>query len=303
MPSPLSWLAACPVVGPGHHSEPTGQTVRGCIICNTVLHLSHHVVTLTRVTSQQRQTGAAKIMAVLEALASGESMTEPHGMTVSQVARSLGRDTSIVSRQLKSLLESGLVSRNVNGSYELSWRLHTLAQRAGDQRLLRIAIPLMRQLAATVRERTHLTVLSADEVLTVHSESSMRSIESTGWVGRSIPVASTSSGMALLLDHDDQHILDLGRGSGGQKGLVAARKFLTEVRQARELRYAVANRLFDPDLIGIASPLRDASGRIIAAVNISGPAFRIEGHIPQIGRHVATTAVQFTRAVTGQHSA
>ncbi len=254
-------------------------------------------------TSEQRQTGAAKIMAVLETLASGESMTEPHGMTVSQVARALGRDTSIVSRQLKSLLESGLISRNDSGSYELSWRLHTLAQRAGDQRLLRIAVPLMRQLVATVRERTHLTVLSADEVLTVHSESSMRSIESTGWVGRSIPVVSTSSGMALLLDHDDQHILELGRGAGGREGQVAARQFLAEVHKARELRYAVANRMFDADLIGIASPLRDGSGRIIAALNISGPAFRIEEHISAIGRRVAATAVQFTRTVAAQHSA
>lgn len=281
----------------------TRADTRSCIFCNAVLHLSHHAASLTCVTPEQRQTGAAKIMAVLETLASGESMAEPHGMTVSQVARSLGRDTSIVSRQLKSLLESGLISRNVNGSYELSWRLHTLAQRAGDQRLLRIAVPLMRQLAATVRERTHLTVLSADEVLTVHSESSMRSIESTGWVGRSIPVASTSSGMALLLDHDDQHILDLTHGSGGKKGLAGARRFLAEVVKAREVRYAVANRLFDPDLVGIACPLRDGSGRIIAAVNVSGPAFRVEDHISAIGRHVTATAVQFTRTVTAQRSA
>jgi IclR family KDG regulon transcriptional repressor len=106
-----------------------------------------------------------------------------------------------------------------------------------------------------------------------------------------------------LLDHDDQHILDLTHGSGGQKGLAGARRFLAEVVKAREVRYAVANRLFDPDLVGIACPLRDGSGRIIAAVNVSGPTFRVEDHISAIGRHVTATAVQFTRTVTAQRSA
>lgn len=196
-----------------------------------------------------------------------------------------------------------MVSRDADGRYELSWRLFALAQRGGDQRLLRIAVPLMRQLAATVRERTHLTVLSGDQVLTVHSESSLRSIESTGWVGRSIPVLSTSSGMALLLDHDDDYIMGLITGPDGNENTIAVRTFMAEIRKARKARYAVANRLFDPDLIGIAAAVRDSSGRIVAALNISGPAFRIEDHIPAIAQHVVATAMHCTRQLTAQHPA
>lgn len=239
------------------------------------------------------RSGASRVMAILDALTSADPAAFPDGLAVADVARILGREKSVVSRQLKSLLETGLVSRDdASGRYELSWRLFALAVRAGDQRLTKLAAPLMLRLTEAVRERTYLTVLSDGEVLTVHSESSRRSIEAVNWVGRTIPVNRSSSGMALLLDHDDEHIIDIVRR--GDDGVPAreAREFLAQVHAARERRYTVANRIFDPELLGIGAPVRDFSGRIKAAVNISGPAFRIEPHIHAFAGHLLTSVRQ-----------
>ena len=235
------------------------------------------------------QSSASRVMAILDVLSGADSATYPDGLAVADVARLLGREKSVVSRQLKSLLESGLVSRAESGRYELSWRLFALAVRAGDQRLTKMAGPLMLRLTETVRERTYLTVLSDGEVLTVHSESSRRSIEAVNWVGRAVSVARSSSGMALLLDHDDEHIVDLVRR--GDDGVTAreARDFLRQIQEARGRGYTVANRVFDPELIGIGAPVRDFSGRIKAAVNISGPAFRVEPQIQAFGGHLLST--------------
>lgn len=234
------------------------------------------------------RSGAARVMAILEALTSADPATFPDGLSVAEVARLVEREKSVVSRQLKSLLETGLVSRNGSGRYELSWRLFALAIRAGDHRLTKLAAPLMLRLTEAVGERTYLTVLSDGEVLTVHSESSRRSIEAVNWVGRTIPVNRSSSGMALLMDHDDEHILDMVRR--GTDGVPAreARDFLAHVRTAREVGYAVANRIFDAELIGIGAPVRDFSGQIKAAVNISGPAFRVEPHIQKFAGQLLT---------------
>ncbi len=228
---------------------------------------------------EQKQSGAARVMAVLDVLSSADAARFPEGMTVSDVSRVLGREKSVVSRQLKSLLETGLVARDPDGRYELSWRLFALALRAGDQRLMKVAGPLMFRLTEGVRESSYMTVLSAGEVLTVHSESSRRSIEAAGWVGRTVPVNRSSSGMALLLDHEDDHILDIVQRGQDGVGLREARTFLARIQEARLKGYTVANRIFDPELLGIGAPVRDYSGRITAAVNISGPASRIEPHI------------------------
>lgn len=239
---------------------------------------------------EQKQSSAAKIMALLEVLGTADAGEHPHGMTVSEVARALDRDKSIISRQLKSLLESGLVTRDSAGCFELSWRLYALASRAGDQHLAKKAGPVMRRLTDTVRERSHLTVLSDGEVLTVRSEGSGRSLETQGWVGRTIPVVRSSSGMALLMDHDDDAILDIARSSDPRISKRQATAFLDGIKQSRDRRYTVANRIFDPEIIGIGTPVRDISGRIIAALNISGPAVRVEGHIEPFGGHLLAAA-------------
>jgi DNA-binding IclR family transcriptional regulator len=228
---------------------------------------------------ETRQSGAARVMAVLEALGAADPRQFPDGVSVSDVARTLCRERSVVSRQLSSLRDSGLVTRDDEGRYKLSWRLFALALRAGDRQLTQTAVPLMFRLTAMVRERSYLTVLSDGEVLTVHSESAHRSIEATGWAGRTVPVGRCSSGMALLLDHEDDHILDIVRR--GPHGIVgrAADNYLQQVRSARRLGYTVANRIFDPELVGIGAAVRDCSGQITAAVNLSGPASRVEPHI------------------------
>ncbi|MEV6796288.1 IclR family transcriptional regulator [Streptomyces sp. NPDC051320] len=239
--------------------------------------------------SSSAQSGASRVMAILDALTSADPAVFPDGLSVADVARMLGREKSVVSRQLKSLLDAGLIARGPSGRYELSWRLFALAVRAGDQRLTKLAAPVMLRLTEAVRERTYLTVLSDGEVLTVHSESSRRSIEAVHWVGRTVPVPRSSSGMALLMDHEDDHILEMVRR--GDDGISAreAVEFLARVQEARKRGYTVANRIFDPELLGIGAPVRDFSGRIKAAMNISGPAFRIEPHIQAFAGHLLST--------------
>lgn len=233
------------------------------------------------------RSGASRVMAVLDVLASADPSSHPDGLTVADVARLLGREKSVVSRQLKSLLETGLIARDEeSGRYDLSWRLFALAVRAGDQRLTKLAAPVMLRLTEMVRERTYLSVLSDGEVLTVHSESSRRSIEAVNWVGHTVPVHRSSSGMALLMDHDEDHILEvLRRGDDGVSDR-EAREVVRRIRESRSRGYAVADRIFDPELIGIGAPVRDFSGRIKAAVNISGPAFRIERHVEVFAGHL-----------------
>lgn len=236
------------------------------------------------------QSGASRVMALLDVLSSADPALYPAGLSVSEAARMLGRDKSVVSRQLRSLFETGLVSRDEeSGRYDLSWRLFALAVRAGDQRLIKVAPPSMLRLTMAVNERTYLSVYSDGEVLTVYSESSRRPIEAVNWTGLTVPVNRSSSGMALLMDHDDEHILDLVRR--GPDGISAreARGFLASVREARRRGYTVANQTFDPELLGIGAPVRDFSGQIKAAVNISGPCFRIEPHVRACAGHLMAT--------------
>jgi DNA-binding IclR family transcriptional regulator len=52
-------------------------------------------------------------------------------------------------------------------------------------------------------------------------------------------------------------------------------------------------------LTAAAAPVRDAHGRIVAAVNVSGPTFRLAGRLPEIGRQVVAAAAGLSAAIGG----
>lgn len=234
-------------------------------------------------------------MATLEILGAVDQGARD-GMTVAELARALGRDNSVASRQLKGLVESGLVERDTSGRFRLSWRLFTVAAQAGDRRLVRASIPVLRILAGTVRERAYLTVLSGHQVLTVHSESSNRSVEAIGWIGNLVPVLNTSSGLALISHFPDEQI-ELLLSEETRHTPARGRQVFESVRATRLLGYAVSEGLFDPDLIGIGAPIRDIHDRVVAAINISGPTYRIKPHATAIAGHVMAAASKLSASL------
>jgi DNA-binding IclR family transcriptional regulator len=251
--------------------------------------------------TETNDTAAAKMLALLEALSESDSVAR-EGLTVVQLARALGREKSIVSRQLKPLVELGLVERHADGRHVLGWRLFAVSARAGDQRLLLLAPPVMRRLTQLVRERVHLSIRRGADVFTILSESPHRTIEAVGWVGRTAPITCTSSGRALLFDHSDEEIrqlcdaaFEVGPGPAAPKNVEDQIK---RVQEARQLGYALVVDEFDDDLCAAAAPVRDVHGRIVAALNISAPSFRLEPHLNTAGRHVSQAALHLSRALS-----
>jgi DNA-binding IclR family transcriptional regulator len=200
------------------------------------------------------------------------------------------------------MVELGLVERTEDGRHRLGWRLFTLAARAGDQRLLLLATPVMRRLADLTHERVHLSVLRGVDVLTILSESSGQTIEAVGWVGRTTPVLNTSTGRALLLDHTDDELrrfLDPLTFSGQHPEAAQDLDDLLErINRARDRGFALASGEFEPGLVGAAAPVRGIHGQIVAALNVSAPSYRLGSRLPWLGKQVAAAATHLTHAVS-----
>jgi IclR family transcriptional regulator, KDG regulon repressor len=227
---------------------------------------------------------------VLQALRSDEALAA--GLGVLRIAELVDQDKSQVSRTLKTLAEYGIVDRDPETrAYRLGWAVFALAARAGETRLLAEGEPIVRQLAQTLGERVHLTVLCGVEVLTVLSQSTPHAIEATGWIGRTVPAYCTSSGYALLLDADVSELLAgvelvrLAPNTPRSLGEVGRR-----IAETRARGYAVADEDFEPGLVAVAAPVRDFRGRTVAALNVSAPKFRLDARIEEAGAAVAHAA-------------
>jgi DNA-binding IclR family transcriptional regulator len=249
-------------------------------------------------------TSLHRTLAILTALGSDEAAARG-GLGVVEIARRVGREKSQISRALKALDEVGLVERDRDTLvYRLGWRVFTMATNAGRPRLLAEAPPVLRRLVGALKERVHLTVRTDDGALTVLSESPMRAVQVMGWVGRVTPLHTTSSGRALLFDHTDEEVRELLAGTdfsgAGPRAPVDVADFLDRLHRARECGCALVEEEFEPGLVAVAAPVRDFRGRIVAALNVSAPQYRMGRDMQRAARLTCAASRQLSRAMTGR---
>ncbi len=242
----------------------------------------------------EEATSLRRGLAILFALES-ESALEGHGLAVTHVAELLGREKSQISRSLKVLAEYGLVDRDPETlRYRLGWRLFTLAGRAGDAQLLGAADPVLKQLVRELDETVHLSLLQGAEVMTILSESPGRVVQATGWIGQTVPAYCTSSGRALLFDHEPSDLVEvLGQvefDCPGPNTPADVDELARRIAAARGRGFAVVDEEFEPGLVAAGAPVRNFRGSIVAAVNVSGPKFRFADRLEAAGDRVKAAA-------------
>lgn len=248
-----------------------------------------------------RPTGLRRGVEILFSLGEEEALRNG-GLGVVRIAAVVGREKSQVSRTLKALAECGLVERDAETLlYRIGSRLFALAARAGHPRLLESAPRLLGRLVARVGETAHLSVLERAEVLTLLSESPRRAVRGAGWVGRTVPAYCTSSGRALLLDEDESELLsrfaDVRFERRGPRTVASVGELVERVAAARAVGYAFVDEEFEAGDVGIAAPVRDFRGRIVAALNVSGPKFRLGERIEAAGLETKLAADELSLLV------
>jgi IclR family KDG regulon transcriptional repressor len=251
-----------------------------------------------------RETSIRRSLEVLLSLGS-EPAIESGGLGVTRIADLLGREKSQVSRTLKTLATFGLVDRDPDSlAYRLGWRIYALASLAGDRRLLDLARPILRQLVDTFEERAFLSILQGSGTLTLLSESAPTSLQASGWVGRETPAYCTSVGQVLLFDEDDAGLARVfgdvtfrPLGPGTPRSL---EEFAGRIAVSRERGYALADEEMEAGLVAAAAPVRDPAGRIVAALNVSGPKFRLGDRLDEAGVALVAAASDLSAALAGR---
>lgn len=250
---------------------------------------------------ENKATSLRRGIEILLALGSDEALAAG-GLGVTRIAALAGHDKSQVSRSLAALADHGLVERVPGGrAYRLGWGCFALAARAGEPRLLEEAGPVLAGLVHEVAETAYLSVLRDTEVLTLLSQSPSHSIAARGWVGRTVPAYCTSSGRALLFDHDRASLVRLF-GDGpfevrGPNSPADAAELDRLLRRTRQIGYARSDEELEAGLVAVAAPVRDFSGQVVAALNVSGPKFRLGRQLDEAGRLVSSAAGNLSAAL------
>ena len=208
---------------------------------------------------------------------------------VSELAAELGMHKSTVSRLLAALERRGLVRREADRfapGPELA-RLGTLAVRGLT--LTGVARPSLELLAERTGETVNLAVREGDGALNILQVDAAHFVGVTDWTGRAAPLHASANGKALLAFGD-------GRPPGRltkltPRTIVDRGELRDDLARARSAGFAVAVEELELGLHAVAAPVFDAGGSCVAAVSVSGPAYRLsEARLSAVGGLCAAAA-------------
>jgi DNA-binding IclR family transcriptional regulator len=179
-----------------------------------------------------------------------------------------------------------LLVRDVQGRWRPGPRLAELASAAPDL-LLTAAEPLLVALRDATGESAQLFLRRADERVCVAAAERARGLRDTVPVGSVLPMTAGSAAQILLAWEPPEAYLPL------LPRCKFTGKTLAEVRR-RGWAQSVAER--EPGVASVSAPIRDRTGRVIAAVSVSGPIERM-GRRP--GEKFAMAVVRAGQRLSG----
>jgi DNA-binding IclR family transcriptional regulator len=252
-----------------------------------------------------------RALAILELLGDPESVglggpsgtvEAPTSFGVVEIARTLGRDKSQVSRLLRLLADAGFVEREAGTlRYRIGTRLFSLGVRAVSRRLRDEADALVEREAALLGERVEVCVRSGGSAMTVSTAAPDSELRAIGWVGRTVPLSCTAGGRAMLFDLDTAAVARLIVPEGlGQAGPAAPRsldELVVRIAEDRARGLSIARHEMDRGLLAVGAPVRDAAGSVVAAVTVGGPESRIDPVLTEVSAGVLRAAADLSAAL------
>jgi DNA-binding IclR family transcriptional regulator len=227
-------------------------------------------------------------------------------LSLSAIVEATGKPKSSVHRILSTLINVGFVSQDAGtGLYRLTlkvWRLGMSALSEID--VLNVARPYLENLMKETDETVHLSVLDASgDVIYVSKVESPRSIRVQTQIGRLVPSWCTATGRALLAFNPAaaENVLSRPRPARTPKSETdpaRLRKILSDIAAKG---FAITKEENHPEMGGIAAPIRDHSGAVVAACGIAIPSFRMDRQLIQRCIPLVLAAAETISSELGYH--
>ncbi|RRR99730.1 IclR family transcriptional regulator domain-containing protein [Glycomyces terrestris] len=205
---------------------------------------------------------------------------EREAMTLSEVAKATGLTRAASRRFLLTLTELGYV-RFDGRHFALTPRVLELGfAYLSSLSLPEVAQPHLERLVAEVQESASVAVLDQGDIVYVARVATRRIMRVSINIGTRFPAVSTSMGRVLLADLDAERldaVLASSEKTVFTPHTITDEDLLrAELDRVRAQGWAFVDQELEEGLRAIAVPIRDQSGRAVAAVNVSSHASRTD---------------------------
>jgi len=200
-----------------------------------------------------------KAALVLGALEAG-----PQSLAGLVQATGLARPTA--HRLALALEHHRFVTRDLQGRFTLGPRLGELAAAAGEDRLIAAAGPVLTWLRDATGESAQLYRRQGHERICVAAAELPSGLRDTVPVGSALSMQAGSAAQVLLAWEEPDRL---------HRGLVGARFTASTLSALRRRGWAQSVGERESGVASVSAPVRSPSGRVVAAVSVSGPIERL----------------------------
>jgi IclR family pca regulon transcriptional regulator len=194
-------------------------------------------------------------------------------MSLSEVATAAGLARPTARRLLLTLEELGFV-RTTDGAFQLTPKVLTLGMAyVGSLGLWDIAKPHLESLVARTGESSSIAQLDGSDIVYVARVSVPKLIALRVDIGTRFPAAQTSQGKVLLSALSPDELVDV-LALPSRAGLPpyigrTADQLRDELTEIRARGWALADEELAPGVRSVAAPVRDGTGTVRAAMNVT----------------------------------
>jgi len=226
-----------------------------------------------------------KALELLEKLA--ESREE---LNLPALAESIGYSRTKTFRLLATLNEKGLVHHDAEAhTYRLGGSIAAFGKKLIDSSnlagnlsngvdsssLVSYSHPVMQKLARKYEEAVYMTVIKDDQVLFLNMVDCEHPVKASTLVGRKFPFFTNAAGKVMkAVDSWDllEKLCKRDKHPGSRPDLG---KLACEMQEIRVSGVAVDNGGLGEDIISVAVAVRDYAGKVVGALTMLGPSFRM----------------------------
>ncbi len=218
-------------------------------------------------------------------------MRSPRGIALAEAVSELKMSKSTIFRILDTLKGLGYVLQSrETGRYSLGYRYQLLANAAGQYGGLKdISRPHLTQFAFTVGQMCHCTIRDGDEGVVVYRVQGKATgvIRIASYVGMRFALHSSAQGKILLSALGEDEVREIvartGLPAATASTITDVDALLRELDAVRRDGYAVDEMEMQDNVRCVGVPAYDASGKLAAAVSVTGTAFDLtRDRIPEM---------------------
>lgn len=222
-----------------------------------------------------------------------------HSLT--ELSKRVGIDKVIVHRLLKSMKEMDFVEQDADTKrYRIGAGVSRLAAvRRAHLKPLNFAREILLGLHSELNETIHLAQLDGDLIFVTFVANSTQDLRVVMEPGEMLPAYCTAPGLIFLAfgDEDYRAMALSGRLRPRASRTLTSRSDIEALLpDIRASQLATVDETYSDQAKGIAAPVFNAEGKVVAAISVLGPRFRLDGKAEAKARErLKATALQISR--------